>query len=175
MASPCMEGLSGTADPCLSLPACKPPHHLDATALPSRYSLEKNSGAAGHTGPREPADNRPRPGTAKRRDLAHDPRVAAAPERCPKSVRSEAAPAPVDKRLRLYDDNRGLDSDPAAFRKWHAGRGVSAARGICGKEKRVTLRESVEMKGSDGSNPTLSATRLYFSITGFPFLTRAAV
>jgi hypothetical protein len=83
--------------------------------------------------------------------------VTPAPERCLKSIRSEAAPAPVDKRLRLYDDNRGLDSDPAAFRKWHAGRGVSAARGICGKEKRVTLCESVEMKGRDGSNPTLSA------------------
>jgi hypothetical protein len=65
----------------------------------------------------------------------------------------------VDKRLRLYDDYRGLDSDPAAFRKWHAGRGVSAARGICGKEKRVTLCESVEMKGRDGSNPTLSANQ----------------
>ena len=63
----------------------------------------------------------------------------------------------MDKRLRLYDDYRGLDSDPAAFRKRYAGRKVSAARGISGKEKRVTLRETVEMKGRDGSNPTLSA------------------
>ena len=36
-----MEGSSGTADPSLSLPARKLPHHLDATASPSRYSLEK--------------------------------------------------------------------------------------------------------------------------------------